>query len=139
MALFRTFTLLNIWHYDTLGAEGARDVSGLAPCAPSTPHLSYALMACAHTDTSASPHELSPRLPSTSICTSTKLDSTSQEAKSQTNRVSRARGPFSYLPTPISLFPSSKLENLHCNCYPTHSEVDYLDHERYYSFINENI
>lgn len=43
VALFRTFTLQNIWHYDTLGAEGARDVSGLAPCAPSTPHLSNAL------------------------------------------------------------------------------------------------
>lgn len=32
-----------------------------------------------------------------------------------------------------------KPQNLHCNCYPTHSEVVYLDHERYYSFINEII
>lgn len=42
-------------------------------------------------------------------------------------------------PTRLSDLGRSKLANLHCNCYPTHSEVDYLTHERYYSFINENI
>lgn len=36
-------------------------------------------------------------------------------------------------------FPSLKLVNLHCNCYPAHSEVDFLVHERCNSFINENI
>lgn len=41
--------------------------------------------------------------------------------------------------TSLSDLRPSKLWNLHCNCYPTHSEVGYLVHERYYSFINENI
>lgn len=138
VAQFRTFTLQNIWHYGSRGG-GTADATSVAPCAETAPltyttHIFFSYPALltiiiistliiSHPtrDVKISEHNL----PRGQIATS--------------NRVSWARGTALISTTRLSCFQSSKVENLHCNCYPTHSEVDYLDHVRYYSFINENI